>query len=175
MKISEEKESKVNPSSVLVTHEGRGRIVQCSEGHGRSKSKQRSQSRPKSDSYWPYGMKGHTKKNCWFRKKNQNKDQNEESMNIDTEGANDALILSVDSSMESWILDSRASFHSTLRKECMLNYITKNFGKVYLADDEPLDIVRKGDVHIKMPNESMWKLKNVKHISGLKRNSISIG
>lgn len=112
MKISEKKDSKVNPGSILVTHEGRGRIVLCSEGHGRFKSKPRSQSRPKSDDCWHCGKKGHTK-NCWFRKNNQNKDQNEESMNTAIEGANDALILNVNSPMESWILDSGASYYST--------------------------------------------------------------
>lgn len=57
----------------------------------------------------------------------------------------------------------------------MLNYNAENFGKVYLADDEPLDIVAKDDVHIKMPNQSVWKLKNIKHVPSLKRNLISIG
>ena len=40
------------------------------------------------------------------------KEQNEEFVNAATEVAADALILSMDSLMESWILDSKASFHS---------------------------------------------------------------
>lgn len=96
-------------------------------------------------------------------------------MNATIEKANDVLILNVDSSMESWILDSKASFHSTSQKKYILNYITKKFGRVYLADDEPLDIMEKGDIHIKMPDQSMWKLKNVRHVPSLKRNLISIG
>lgn len=84
------------------------------------------------------------------------------------------MILSMDSHMESWILDFKASFHST-SQECMLNNTAKNFGKVYLTNDKPLDIVEKCDDHIKMPNQSVWKLKKVKHVPGLRRNLISVG
>lgn len=31
----------------------------------------------------------------------------------------------------------------------MLNYTARNFGKVYLTDNEPLDIMEKDDVHVK--------------------------
>ena len=53
-------------------------------------------------------------------------------------------MLSVNSPIESWILDSGASFHSTSCKESLQNYVAGNFGKVYLADDEPLNIEGKG-------------------------------
>ena len=49
-------------------------------------------------------------------------------------------MLSVNSPIESWILDLGASFHSTSCKESLQNYVASNFGKVYLADDEPLDM-----------------------------------
>ena len=84
-------------------------------------------------------------------------------------------MLSVNIPIESWILDSGASFHSTSCKESLQNYVAGNFGKVYLADDEPLDIVEKGEVQLKTVNGTIWKLKNVRHILGLKRNLISIG
>lgn len=77
--------------------------------------------------------------------------------------------------MESWILDSGASFHSTSQKECMMNYTAGNFEKIHLGDGESIDIVGKGDVHIKMPNQSVWKPKNVRHVPDLKRNLISVG
>ena len=57
----------------------------------------------------------------------------------------------------------------------MINYTTKNFKKIHLGDGESLDIMEKGNVYIKMPNQSVWKLKNVKHVPGLKRISISVG
>ena len=57
----------------------------------------------------------------------------------------------------------------------MLNYTVRDFGKIYLIDDGILNVVGKGDVHIKMLNQLVWKLKNVRYVSDLKRNLISFG
>ena len=38
-----------------------------------------------------------------------------------------------------------------------------------------LDIVGKGEVQLRTVNGTVWKLKNVRHVPGLKRNLISIG
>ncbi|PKA62504.1 Retrovirus-related Pol polyprotein from transposon TNT 1-94 [Apostasia shenzhenica] len=51
----------------------------------------------------------------------------------------------------------------------------RKFGKVYLADDELLEIVGKGDVQIRTLNGSISRLHNVRYIPRLKRNLISIG
>ena len=83
------------------------------------------------------------------------------------EDIGDALILSVDSSIESWILDSGASFHSSPNKELFWNFKSGNFEKVYLADNKDLEIKGKGDVCIKTPAENQWTLKDVRYISGL--------
>ena len=48
-------------------------------------------------------------------------------------------------------------------------------GKVYLRDDEPCDIFRKGDVIVSLLNRSMLKLRNIRHVPKLKRNLISVG
>lgn len=85
------------------------------------------------------------------------------------------LFLSVNSQIESQVLDSGASFHSCHNRKIMENYISGDFGKVYLADDEPLKIVGKGNVWIKFPNELVWKLQGDIHIYGLKRNLILVG
>ncbi|KAE8697500.1 Retrovirus-related Pol polyprotein from transposon TNT 1-94 [Hibiscus syriacus] len=97
-----------------------------------------------------------------------------ESANI-TEETDDAMILSVNSPIESWILDSGASFHSTPCQEIMENYVNDDFERVHLADDKTLKIVEKGDLRLKLPNQTTWTLKGVRHISGLKRNLISVG
>ena len=57
--------------------------------------------------------------------------------------------LSMDSPIESWILDSGASFHSSPNKELFRNFKSENFEKVYIADNKDLKIERKGDVCIK--------------------------
>ena len=57
----------------------------------------------------------------------------------------------------------------------MENYVAGNHGKVYLADGEPLDTIEIGDVRLKMPNGSVWKIQKVRHILELMRNLISMG
>ncbi|KAE8728454.1 FACT complex subunit SPT16-like [Hibiscus syriacus] len=114
---------------------------------------------------------GHFKRDCRALKKDISA---QESANV-TEETGDATILSINSPIESWILDSGASFHSTPYQEIMENYVSGDFGKVHLADDETLKIVGKGDIRLKLPNQTTWKLTGVRHISGLKRNLISVG
>ncbi|KAI9154189.1 hypothetical protein LWI28_022399 [Acer negundo] len=48
-----------------------------------------------------------------------------------------------------------ASFHATSHKDLFENYVFRNFGKVYLGDDQACDITGKGDVKIQL-NDSMY-------------------
>ena len=50
------------------------------------------------------------------------------------------------------MIDSGASFHTTTHHDVLENYIVGSHKKVYLADDEHLDIIRMCDVNLKMPN-----------------------
>ena len=66
------------------------------------------------------------------------KKKEDDSTNVVEEVVNDdALICSVECFVESWVMDSGASFHATLEK-LILNFRVENFGKVRLADDETL-------------------------------------
>jgi hypothetical protein len=71
-----------------------------------------------------------------------------DSANMATEEMYDALILSVDSPLNSWVMNSEASFHTTAICEVLENYVVGNFRKVYLVDGSVLDIVGMSDVHI---------------------------
>jgi hypothetical protein len=92
-----------------------------------------------------------------------------------TEEVHDALLLSIDSPLDSWVLDSGTSFHTTAIREILENYISRDFGKVYLADGSALDIVGIGYVRIRVHNDSVWKLQKVRHVPELKKNLISVG
>jgi len=92
-----------------------------------------------------------------------------------TEEVLDAILLSIDSPLDSWILDSGASFHTTAICEILENYVAGDFGKVYLADGSALDTVGMGDVRIRVHSDSVWKLQKFRHIPELKKNLISVG
>ena len=62
----------------------------------------------------------------------------------------DALILAMDSDSDSWVIDSGASFHATANRKLLQNYVAGDFGKVYLGDNEPCSVVRRGDVQIQL-------------------------
>ncbi|GMY32996.1 F-box/RNI-like superfamily protein [Fagus crenata] len=85
-----------------------------------------------------------------------------------TSGVDDALIGSLESKAESWVLDSGASVHTTSSSELFTSYTPGNLGKVYLGDNQPCDVVGKGEVQIKL-NGSVWKLRDVRHIPALRK------
>jgi hypothetical protein len=113
---------------------------------------------------------GHYSSEC----KSGKKDDGKSSANCVSEEVDDCLICALESKMESWVLDSGASFHATSHMDLFENYISENFGKVYLGDDQACDITGKGDVKIQL-NGSVWKLDNVRHVPDLRKNLISIG
>ena len=85
-----------------------------------------------------------------------------------------ALICSVESSVDSWVMDSGASFHATHRSEALRNLKVGDFGKVRLANDDVLDVTGMGDIDLKTPVGS-WTLKDVRVIPSLKKQLISVG
>ena len=173
--LSEEirrRESGETSNSSALHTESRGRTSERNSNRGRSKSRRGKSRWGKKDfNCYNCGKKCHFKKDCRAPKKDTGA---QESAHV-TEEAGDAMILSVNSPIESWILDSGASFHATPCQEIMENYVSGDFGKVYLADDETLKIVGKGDIKLKLPNQTTWKLQGVRHVPGLRRNLISVG
>jgi len=71
--------------------------------------------------------------------KNKKRDD-DESANAATDELDDALICSLDSPDDSWIMDSGASFHTTPSKDLLSNYIFGRFGKVYLQIENLLTL-----------------------------------
>ncbi|TQD86450.1 hypothetical protein C1H46_027939 [Malus baccata] len=115
------------------------------------------------------GKLDHTHKDCTLLKNNVGA--------ADTiEVINDALFLSVDSPLESWIFSTAAEFHCSPHKGIFEKYTAGNYGKAYFGlNNSSLDIVGKGDVRVKLPSGARWIIHNVKHIPGLARNLISVG
>ncbi|TQD86453.1 hypothetical protein C1H46_027942 [Malus baccata] len=115
------------------------------------------------------GKLDHAQKDCTLLKNNVGAADAIEVMN-------DALFLTVDSPLESWIFSTAAQFHCTPHKGILEKYTAGNYGKAYsLTTDPGLDIVGKGDVRIKLPGGARWTIHNVRHIPGLVRYLISVG
>ena len=107
--------------------------------------------------------------------KSPKKKNEDDSTNAVTEKVQDALLLTIESLLDDWVLDSGALFPTTPHQEIMQNYVAGDFNKVYLADGTALDVMGMGDICILFPNESVWLLEKVLHIPDLRRNLISIG
>ena len=159
-------------SGSLLSAEGRGRKTGRGQNQGRhrSKSQKRGQSKDRKDIVcWNCQKKGHFRNQCTAPAAPKGKKKEDDSANIVEEVVNDdALICCVECSVESWVMDSGASFHATPCKDLMLNFRAENFGKVCLADDETLDIVGMGDINLKTSLGTDWTLKDVRYIPGLK-------
>ena len=78
------------------------------------------------------------KKDCWNRKKNEGDkpDGDKEANVVSKKSDEDALLLSLESVDDSWVLDSSASFHTTPHRDYFIDYVQGDFGLVYLGDNE---------------------------------------
>ena len=77
---------------------------------------------------WYCGEKGNFRYKCTKPKKKQNHKFRDDNDYVNSaEDIGDALILRVNSLVESWILDSGASFHSSPSKELFQNFKSGNF------------------------------------------------
>ncbi|KAI3704072.1 hypothetical protein L1987_74279 [Smallanthus sonchifolius] len=100
---------------------------------------------------------------------------NKEVNNVAAQHPVDALIYCVENSIESWIMDSGASFHAIPCPKLVKNLRTCKFGKVRLVDDQTLDIVGTGDVDLRNTLGTTWTMKDVMIIPNLRRKLISVG
>ncbi|VFQ85514.1 unnamed protein product [Cuscuta campestris] len=84
-----------------------------------------------------------------------------------------ALTRCEESNVDSWVMDSSASFHATHSGEALQNLVVGDFGKVRLADDSALDVTGMGDIVLKTP-VGFWTLKDVRVVPALKKSLISV-
>ena len=164
------------PSGSALNTEIRGRSDSRGRNRGRSKSRNRNQGKKDYSRVvcWNCDKSGHFQNQCKAPKKEKKEKKSQESANV-AEEIHDSLMLSVSSPSDEWVVDSGASFHSCSSSEFMESYTPSSQGVVYLADNTPMKIAGKGDVMIRSTNGTVWKLRGVRHIPGLKRNLISVG
>ncbi|VFQ58435.1 unnamed protein product [Cuscuta campestris] len=134
-----------------------------------SKNRQRSQSKTRDSSgvtCWKCKEVGHFRNQC----PKEDKEVNIARGSADDE---DLFICCAESSVDSWVMDSGASFHATHSGEALQNLVVGDFGKVRLADDKALDVTGMGDIVLKTP-VSFWTLKDVRVVPALKKSLISV-
>ena len=120
----------------------------------------------------------HNKKDCWTSQNNNEGDKqdgNKEENVVSKKFEEDALLFSLESVDDSWVLDSSASFHATCHRGYFIDYVHGDFQLVYLGYNKPYQIVGKGKVKIKLQNGNHWLLIEVRHIPRLSKNLISEG
>ncbi|VFQ91176.1 unnamed protein product [Cuscuta campestris] len=149
-----------------LLHVGRGRRNSRGSGSG---NRRRSQSKTRDSSgvtCWKCKEVGHFKNQC----------PNDKKVNIAEGSARDeevTLTCCEESNVDSWVMDSGASFHATHRSEALQNLVIRDFGKVRLADDRALEVTGMGDMVLKTP-VGFWTLKDVRVVPGLKKSLISV-
>ncbi|XP_073119889.1 uncharacterized protein [Henckelia pumila] len=67
----------------------------------------------------------------------------------------------MESPVDSWVMDSGASFHTTGNRDVFDNYIAGDYGKVFLDDGKPLEIIGQLDDegHKVIFGDGSWKVK----------------
>ena len=73
------------------------------------------------------------------------------------------------------MIDSGASIHATPQKNFFTSYTFGDFGSVRMGNDGSAKSIGVGDVCLETSNGTVLFLKNVKHISDILMNLISIG
>ncbi|VFR02587.1 unnamed protein product [Cuscuta campestris] len=89
------------------------------------------------------------------------------------EGVSPRLGIAQESNVDSWVMDSGASFHATHSGEALQNLVVGDFGKVRLADDSALEVTGMGDMVLKT-SVGFWTLKDVRVVPALKKSLISV-
>ena len=103
----------------------------------------------------------------------RNQSSNDKQVNIAEDSANeDLLVCCADSSVDSWVMDSGASFHATHNSEALQNLVIGDFGKVRLVDSRTLDVTGMGDTVLKT-SVGFWTLNDVRVVPNLTKSVIS--
>jgi hypothetical protein len=170
--------------------QGEGLVVKGNYERGRSNNRgdskgknSRSRSMRRKDiNCYKCRKKGHMMRDCPDRKKNKD-DENEgssKSANVVEDNSDDADgdMLSVASTSEhpvdSWILDSACSFHVTPNRDWFDTYKLVNSSIVTMGNGAHCKITGIGNIRIKMFDDVVRMLCDVRHVPEVEKNLISL-
>lgn len=115
------------------------------------------------------------------RRDTENKESTSKSANVVEQDSKSGIgdMLSVSSSSghltDSWLLNSACSYHMTPNKDWLDTYKLVNSCSILIGNDNPCKVVWIGNIKIKMFDDAIRTLYDVRHIPNLRKNLISLG
>ena len=92
----------------------------------------------------------------------------------DSDGDVNSALVAADEIVDSWILDSSCSYHLCLHADWFHSY-SSAIGVVSMGNNAPCKVVGIGTVKIRMFDEAIRVLGNVRHIPKMRQHLISLG
>ncbi|GKD48492.1 zinc finger, CCHC-type containing protein, partial [Tanacetum coccineum] len=100
--------------------------------------------------------------------------QSEEHLKRDCPSANVMMAMSVKELLD-WIIDSRGSYHMAYKRDYLFDFEEYYSGNVLLGDGRECRVRGTGKVRVQMRDGLIFVLDNVRYVSELRRNLISLG
>ncbi|KAL0561700.1 hypothetical protein IC582_002140 [Cucumis melo] len=183
--VLEEENRRKNKEDKLVTLQQaealtvtRGRPLERNSSG--SKNQRRSKSRSKKNiKCYNCGKKGHLKKNCWNLNKKDSNPQGNVASTINEGGALSCEAVTTTEGRkrmaDGWFFDSGATYHMTSRREWFHNYKPISRGSLFSCNDHALKIVGIGTIKLKLHDNTVCTIQQVRHVEDLKKNLLSLG
>ena len=98
-------------------------------------------------------------------------------MAVDSDSDGDMLYVSSSANrlINSWVLDLACSFHMTPHKDWFDTYKLVNCGSILMGNDATCKVFGIGTIKIKMFDDVVRTLGEVRHVPEVKKNLISLG
>ncbi|KAG8474865.1 hypothetical protein CXB51_031592 [Gossypium anomalum] len=123
---------------------------------------------------------GHVKADCYKLRNKRVVESNEEDVagaNLADENGDNFLLVSTSDNSKltfQWVLDSGCSFHMCLNREWFSAYSSVEGGVVRMRNDSSSKVIGIGTVKIKMHDETIRTLSDVRYVPDLRKNLISL-
>ena len=86
-----------------------------------------------------------------------------------------SILSSRDHLTDSWIMDSACSYYVTPNKDWFDTYRLVNSSYVLMGNDASCRVFRMGNIRVKMLDGVIRTLCDVRHVTNLRKNLISLG
>ncbi|GJR27779.1 zinc finger, CCHC-type containing protein [Tanacetum coccineum] len=157
----------------------RGRSGQIDMEQGKDSAWSKSQGRSSRLRCYICQSKEHLKRDCprYNHKKSQSFVRNEDqvlSFGADRYDTADVMMAMSVEELLDWIMDSGSSYYITYRRDYLVDFKEFDGGNILLGDGRECCVRGTGKVQVQMRDGSSFVLDNVRYVSELRRNLISL-